>query len=100
MKSFHLLRNPLISLIFLGLSAAPGFAAPVDINSADAGALAESLSGVGPQTAAAIVAYRKEHGLFQTAEDLLKVKGIGPKTLERNREDILTGPKAREKGVK
>lgn len=68
----------------------PVFAAtPVNINTADAATLAHSLDGVGPAKAAAIVAYRDEHGPFKAADDLGQVKGIGPATLERNRSAIL-----------
>lgn len=49
----------------------------VDINTADAAAL-EALPGVGPATAAAIVAHREANGPFQSVEDLQNVKGIGP----------------------
>lgn len=41
------------------------------------------LPGIGPKTAEAIVAHRKEHGTFQKLEELIQVKGIGEKTLER-----------------
>lgn len=41
------------------------------------------LPGIGPKTARAIMAYRKEHGKFQALEDLLQVRGIGEKTFER-----------------
>jgi competence protein ComEA len=62
---------------------------PVDINSADAKTLSKSLKGVGPRKAEAIVAYRKEKGPFKTYKDLAKVKGIGIKTAENNKVDIL-----------
>jgi len=72
--------------------AAPAFAAtPVNVNKADAATLASSLDGVGPAKAAAIVAYRDEHGPFKSTDDLSHVKGIGPATLERNRSAILLG---------
>jgi competence protein ComEA len=45
----------------------------------------DSLQGIGPVIAGRIVAYRNQNGLFMTLEDLLKVSGIGPKTLERIR---------------
>lgn len=48
----------------------------VNINIADAGAL-ESLPGVGPATAKAIIAHRSANGPFGKPEDLLQVKGIG-----------------------
>lgn len=41
----------------------------------------ESLPGVGPSTAKAIVAYREKYGAFVVVEDLLKVRGIGPAKL-------------------
>ena len=73
-------------------SACPVFAATqVDINSADAKTLAQALDGVGLVKAEAIVAYRNAHGPFESIEDLAKVKGIGPRVLEENREAIVFG---------
>jgi len=70
--------------------AMPAFAAtPVNVNTADAATLANSLDGIGPAKAAAIVAYREEHGPFKTVDDLSHVKGFGPATMERNRSAIL-----------
>lgn len=43
------------------------------------------LPGIGPKKARAILAYRQAQGGFHRLEDLLKVKGIGPKLLERLR---------------
>jgi comEA protein len=48
----------------------------VNINTADAAAL-EALPGIGAELAARIVAYREENGLFQFAEDITNVYGIG-----------------------
>lgn len=48
----------------------------ININTAEASEL-EQLPGVGPATAAKIIAYRKDNG-FSTIEDIMKVKGIGP----------------------
>ena len=68
----------------------PAFAGtPVNVNKADAATLAHSLDGIGPSKAAAIVAWREEHGPFKNVDDLSQVKGIGPATLERNRSAIL-----------
>lgn len=47
-----------------------------------------SLQGVGAVTAEAIVAYRTQVGRFERVEDLLKVKGIGQKTLDKNRHRL------------
>lgn len=55
--------------------------APLDLNSATAEQL-DDLPGVGPATAAAIVAYRSRNGRFATVEDLAEVRGIGPAKLE------------------
>ena len=63
----------------------------VNINTADAAAIDQALINVGPSKAAAIVAYRKEHGAFRSADQLAEVKGIGLKTVEKNRERIVIG---------
>ena len=63
----------------------------VDINSADAQTLASSMVGVGEKRAQAIVAYREEHGPFQSVEDLIRVSGIGTKVLEDNRAKLRIG---------
>lgn len=65
------------------------FAAPVDINKADAATIAESLNGVGLKKAEAIVADRVKNGPFSSAEDLSRVNGIGTKTILKNKADIL-----------
>jgi competence protein ComEA len=86
--------NRFLSSLALALALCGGaFAAtPVDVNHADAATLAKSLDGVGMSKAQAIVAYRTEHGPFKSADQLGNVKGIGQRTLERNRSAILLGP--------
>jgi competence protein ComEA len=54
----------------------------VNINTADA-ALLETIPGVGPTIASRIIAYREENGPFERVDDLTKVAGIGPATLEK-----------------
>lgn len=52
----------------------------------------QTLPGLGPVLAERIVADREARGPFRTAEDLLRVPGIGPKRLERIRASVrLTG---------
>lgn len=64
-------------------------ASPVNINTADAKTIAEALSGIGLKKAEAIVKYREEKGPFKTAEDLVNVNGIGGKTVEKLKHDVL-----------
>ena len=64
--------------------------ASVDINNADANSFA-SLKGVGAKKAKAIVDYRDANGCFSAFEDLAKVKGIGSKTIEKNKADLVLG---------
>ena len=59
----------------------------VNINTADAEEL-ETLTGIGPALAQAIVDYRAGHGAFRSADDLLLVKGIGEAKLEGFRAEI------------
>lgn len=66
---------------------------PVDINSADAKTLAQQIQGVGQTKAEAIVAYRNKNGRFVSIEDLAKVKGIGLKTVNKNRDRLMTSQK-------
>jgi len=75
-------------LILSLLPAAAVWAGPVNINTADAAALARELDGIGPAKAQAIVEYRQKNGPFRSADDLLKVEGIGERVLEQNRANI------------
>lgn len=66
--------------------AKPGAASgPVDLNTATVEDL-DTLPGVGPVTAAAIVAWRDAHGRFDSVDQLGDVDGIGPARLEKLRE--------------
>ncbi|MCU1396417.1 MAG: comEA [Ilumatobacteraceae bacterium] len=56
-------------------------AGPVDLNRATVDDL-DGLPGVGPATAAAIIAYRDANGPFSSVDDLLDVRGIGPAKLD------------------
>ena len=61
--------------------AAPG---PIDLNSATAEQL-DTLPGIGPATAQAIIAYRQQHGRFRSVDELLEVRGIGDARMEQLR---------------
>ena len=78
-------RAIIASLFF---PAAAVWAGPVNVNTADAATIARELDGIGPAKAQAIVEYRQKNGAFRTADDLLKVDGIGQKVLEQNRAYI------------
>lgn len=63
------------------VSASAKGSGPISLSRADQAAL-ETLPRIGPATAERIIAWREEHGPFQSVEDLLAVSGIGPATLE------------------
>ncbi len=61
---------------------------PIDINTADFNQL-NSIPGIGPTLAESILDYRKDNGSFKEIDDLLKVKGIGKKKLEKIKPCII-----------
>lgn len=79
----------LLVVLFVTLCSANVIATPVNINTADAKTIGEALSGIGLKKAEAIVKYREEKGAFSAVEDLVKVNGIGDKTVEKIRNDVL-----------
>jgi competence protein ComEA len=76
----------ILAMIVLGVSLLFGV---VDINSASKKELS-GLSGIGPKKAEAIVRYRDKH-CFKNLNELVNVKGIGKKTVEKNRKNIKVG---------
>lgn len=67
-------------------SVAPA-GALVNLNTASAEEL-DTLNGIGPALAARIIAYREEYGPFRRVEDVIEVRGIGPRTLEGFRAHV------------
>jgi len=59
----------------------------IDLNTADSEEL-QTLKGIGPAKAQAIIDYRTRYGGFTCIEEITEVKGIGPKTLEKLRDHI------------
>ena len=75
------------ALVLLSCSI-PSFAGQVNINTADAETISTELNGIGLSKAKAIVEYRTKHGPFRSVDDLSLVKGIGERTVDKNRTDI------------
>lgn len=93
MKSFSILIKSLFLSLLLA-TAAHANETKVNINTADVAALDAVLLNVGASKAQAIVDYRKANGPFKSAEELALVKGIGLKTVEKNRDRIEVGRSA------
>ena len=80
-----------LTIVLVTLFAFNGAAyAAVNINTATQAEL-ETLQGIGPAKAKAIIDHRKKNGAFKSADNLEKVNGIGPATLKRLRKDIAVG---------
>jgi len=79
-----------IALVMVMVFCAPSWAGTtgkINLNKATAAELSQ-LKGIGMKYAERIVEYRDKNGPFKQIEDLLKVQGIGPKTLEKNKDRI------------
>ncbi|MDE6881054.1 MAG: helix-hairpin-helix domain-containing protein [Oscillospiraceae bacterium] len=68
----------------------PEAVGPVDINTAGLDEL-DALPGIGPVLAQRILDYREANGPFLSVEELMEVKGIGEKTLEKFRDSVTAG---------
>ena len=62
----------------------------LNVNTASSSEL-QALPGIGPKKADAIVTFRTANGPFRQVEDLVQVKGIGPKTLDKLRPLVTVG---------
>ncbi len=89
MKLFTVMLKSLVLALVLTVSAHA--MEKVDINTATAAELDRVLVNVGAAKAQAIVEYRQANGPFKSVEELALVKGIGLKTVERNRDLIDVG---------
>jgi len=92
MKSFKRLLYLTICTLTMPLVV---YAGPVNVNTADAETISAELQGVGLSKAHAIVDYRKANGPFKSVDDLVLVKGIGERTVEINRANILLSSSAK-----
>ncbi|WP_233849821.1 ComEA family DNA-binding protein [Paraburkholderia sp. HD33-4] len=77
-----MLKKLFMLCVAVVLSLSAGFAAAVEVNTADQAAL-ESVKGIGPVHAKAIIDERAKNGPFKNADDLAaRVKGLGQKSVE------------------
>ncbi len=83
------MKKILLAIVLALFGLAAWAAEPVNINTASAEQIAESLKGVGLSKAEAIVAYREANGAFVHVDELVNVKGIGVRTVDQNRGMIL-----------
>ena len=91
MKRLKMVIPVLVAILVLlvsGISVYAGDAAKININTASAEEMTQ-LQGVGAKYAAKIVEYREQNGPFASAEDIMKISGIGPATFEKNKDLIV-----------
>jgi competence ComEA-like helix-hairpin-helix protein len=99
-RRFSLFRFSLLFLL-LSLVCAPAVfggkkkppAQPVNINAATSEEL-QQVPGIGPSTAEKILKMRKSYGAFKSVDDLLAIRGLGPKRLEKMRKYLTVGKAA------
>ncbi len=83
------MKKLLLVLVSVFAFSIPAWAI-VDLNTATQSQL-ESLDGVGPRKAQAIIEYRKKNGAFKSVDELDKVPGFGKKTVIKLKKDITVG---------
>lgn len=83
------MRSIIALLATCFVSVAAWASGPVNINTATAEEIADSLKGVGESKAQLIIQYRDENGAFTHVDELVNVKGIGISTVDKNRGLIL-----------
>lgn len=87
-RRFSLITAFMLGILTFSTSWADETRQAVDINSASAELIAETLSGIGLKKAQAIVDWRESHGKFTHKEQLTAIKGIGEATLAKN-DDLI-----------
>jgi len=82
-----------VGILLIGMLVVPVLlmaAEKINLNTATLEELM-TLERIGPKHAQSIIDYRQAHGSFQKIEDIMKVKGIGPKTFEANKDKLAVG---------
>jgi competence protein ComEA len=82
-----------VCILLIGMLVAPVFLMAADKINLNTATLEElvTLERIGPKHAQAIIDYRETYGPFEKIEDIMKVKGIGPKTFEANKDKLAVG---------
>ncbi len=83
------MKSLLIALLAIGMTLSAWASEPVNINTATAEEIADSLSGIGLSKAEKIVEYREANGNFKHVDELVNVKGLGIRTVDKNRGLIM-----------
>jgi competence protein ComEA len=99
----HSVARVFFAILVLAFAAVPAGIAkkkppahPININTAGAIDL-QQVPGIGPSTAQKILDTRKSYGAFKSVDDLLAIKGIGPKKLEKMRKYLTIGKPSSKK---
>ena len=82
------IARQLIACAILLVAGAVYAGEPVNINTADAEALAAAINGVGVKKARDIINHRQENGPFESVDDLAQVSGIGMQTVDKSRGNL------------
>lgn len=85
------IKNLILASCLLGCSFLAQ-ADVVNVNTADAKTLAAAMNGVGITKAEEIVRYREANGPFGSVDELTLVRGIGAKTVDKNRAALSIAP--------
>lgn len=84
------MKRIILTLLIVSSFFSAAALAAVNVNSADAEALAQ-LTGIGPAKASAIIEDRKDRGEYESLDQLTRVSGIGAKTVDSLRDEATVG---------
>lgn len=88
----HMIHKYILILTLLLIPFVSMALTKIDVNNASQRELTAYLKGVGKKKAQSIIDYRRKHGKFKTIQDLIKVKGISKKIVEKNKDRISFRP--------
>lgn len=91
----RVITKELIGVVLASFLAFPAFAA-VNINTGTQSEL-ESVKGLGPAKAKAIIMYREANGNFKSIDELDNVKGLGKASIDKLRDELTIGAEAGKK---